>query len=50
MLLTNKNVGHYIPQLTDLLLTHNEKSKGFKFNIKGVAVSAQTISLVVFFS
>jgi serine carboxypeptidase-like clade 2 len=30
--------GHYIPQLTDVLLTHNEKSNGFKFNIKGVAV------------
>ncbi|EMS54298.1 Serine carboxypeptidase-like 42 [Triticum urartu] len=29
--------GHHIPQLTDVLLTHNEKSKGFKFNIKGVA-------------
>ena len=35
------NAGHYIPQLTDVLLTHNEKSKGFKFNIKGVAVSTQ---------
>lgn len=35
------NAGHYIPQLTDVLLNHNEKSKGFKFNIKGVAVSTR---------
>uniref|UniRef100_A0A453IRP8 Carboxypeptidase n=1 Tax=Aegilops tauschii subsp. strangulata TaxID=200361 RepID=A0A453IRP8_AEGTS len=39
--------GHHIPQLTDVLLTHNEKSKGFKFNIKGVAVSRVKQSLVL---
>jgi hypothetical protein len=43
LLLINKNVGHYIPQLTDLLLTHNDKSTGFRFNIKGVAVSAHAV-------
>nr|GFA25907.1 serine carboxypeptidase-like 42 [Tanacetum cinerariifolium] len=29
--------GHYIPQLAIALLDHNERSTGFKFNIKGVA-------------
>ncbi|RCV37868.1 hypothetical protein SETIT_8G097000v2 [Setaria italica] len=37
--------GHYIPQLTDVLLTHNEKSKGFKFNIKGVAIGNPLLKL-----
>lgn len=31
-------VGHYIPQLAIALLDHNERSNGFKFNLKGVAV------------
>lgn len=31
-------IGHYIPQLAVALLDHNEHSKDFKFNIKGVAV------------
>lgn len=30
--------GHYIPQLTNVLLDHNEHSTDFKFNIKGVAI------------
>uniref|UniRef100_A0A804QK59 RRM domain-containing protein n=1 Tax=Zea mays TaxID=4577 RepID=A0A804QK59_MAIZE len=29
---------HYIPQITDVLVTHNKISKGFKFNVKGVVV------------
>ncbi|CAL4993920.1 unnamed protein product [Urochloa decumbens] len=37
--------GHYIPQLTDVLLNHNEKSKGFKFNIKGVAIGNPLLKL-----
>ncbi|CAN6381104.1 unnamed protein product [Urochloa humidicola] len=37
--------GHYIPQLTDVLLDHNEKSKGFKFNIKGVAIGNPLLKL-----
>nr|ACM17527.1 putative serine carboxy peptidase [Oryza australiensis] len=37
--------GHYIPQLTDVLLTHNEKSNGFKFNIKGVAIGNPLLKL-----
>ncbi|GJN06724.1 hypothetical protein PR202_ga24480 [Eleusine coracana subsp. coracana] len=37
--------GHYIPQLTDLLLTHNEKSTGFKFNIKAVAIGNPLLKL-----
>ncbi|KAF7041445.1 hypothetical protein CFC21_051239 [Triticum aestivum] len=37
--------GHHIPQLTDVLLTHNEKSKGFKFNIKGVAIGNPLLEL-----
>ncbi|KAL3538601.1 hypothetical protein ACH5RR_001967 [Cinchona calisaya] len=37
--------GHYIPQLTNLLLDYNEKSKGFKFNIKGVAIGNPLLKL-----
>ncbi|PWZ28935.1 Serine carboxypeptidase-like 42 [Zea mays] len=37
--------GHYIPQLADVLITHNEKSKGFKFNIKGVAIGNPLLKL-----
>ncbi|XP_020106442.1 serine carboxypeptidase-like 42 [Ananas comosus] len=37
--------GHYIPQLADVLLTHNEKSTGFKFNIKGVAIGNPLLKL-----
>ncbi|PNT63945.1 hypothetical protein BRADI_4g22556v3, partial [Brachypodium distachyon] len=36
---------HYIPQLADVLLTHNKKSKGFKFNIKGVAIGNPLLKL-----
>ncbi|XP_073013911.1 serine carboxypeptidase-like 42 [Typha latifolia] len=37
--------GHYIPQLADVLLTHNEKSTGFKFKIKGVAIGNPLLKL-----
>lgn len=37
--------GHYIPQLTDLLLDHNAHSTGFKFNIKGVAIGNPLLKL-----
>ncbi|KAA3453754.1 serine carboxypeptidase-like 42 [Gossypium australe] len=36
--MTRCHTGHYIPQLAEVLLDHNARSKGFKFNIKGVAV------------
>ncbi|CAI9103958.1 OLC1v1002557C1 [Oldenlandia corymbosa var. corymbosa] len=37
--------GHYIPQLTNHLLEYNEKSNGFKFNIKGVAIGNPLLRL-----
>ncbi|KAK7385054.1 hypothetical protein VNO78_30761 [Psophocarpus tetragonolobus] len=37
--------GHYIPQLTNVLLDHNVRSKGFKFNIKGVAIGNPLLRL-----
>ncbi|KAJ3703929.1 hypothetical protein LUZ61_007634 [Rhynchospora tenuis] len=37
--------GHYIPQLADVLLTHNRNSKDFKFNIKGVAIGNPLLKL-----
>ncbi|KAI5661456.1 hypothetical protein M9H77_20779 [Catharanthus roseus] len=37
--------GHYIPQLTNVLLDYNEQSKGFKFNIKGVAIGNPLLNL-----
>ncbi|CAI0395974.1 unnamed protein product [Linum tenue] len=37
--------GHYIPQLADLLLEHNAHSKGFKFNLKGVAIGNPLLNL-----
>ncbi|GAB4861161.1 Serine carboxypeptidase-like 42 [Ancistrocladus abbreviatus] len=37
--------GHYIPQLAVLLLSYNEHSKGFKFNIKGVAIGNPLLKL-----
>ncbi|GAB4845110.1 Serine carboxypeptidase-like 42 [Ancistrocladus abbreviatus] len=37
--------GHYIPQLAVLLLSHNEHSKGFKFNVKGVAIGNPLLKL-----
>lgn len=37
--------GHYIPQLTIALLDHNERSTGFKFNIKGVAIGNPLLKL-----
>jgi hypothetical protein len=39
MVLINNNARHFIPQITDVLVTHNKISKGFKFNVKGVVVS-----------
>lgn len=37
--------GHYIPQLAIALLDHNEHSKGFKLNIKGVAIGNPLLKL-----
>ncbi|GER47854.1 serine carboxypeptidase [Striga asiatica] len=37
--------GHYIPQLAVALLDHNENSKDFKFNIKGVAIGNPLLKL-----
>nr|GEW24604.1 serine carboxypeptidase-like 42 [Tanacetum cinerariifolium] len=37
--------GHYIPQLAIALLDHNERSTGFKFNIKGVAIGNPLLKL-----
>ncbi|XP_042034096.1 serine carboxypeptidase-like 42 [Salvia splendens] len=37
--------GHYIPQLAIALLDHNEHSKYFKFNIKGVAIGNPLLRL-----
>ncbi|KAK9111334.1 hypothetical protein Scep_018853 [Stephania cephalantha] len=37
--------GHYIPQLADVLLQHNEHSTDFKFNIKGVAIGNPLLNL-----
>ncbi|CAA2968717.1 serine carboxypeptidase-like 42 [Olea europaea subsp. europaea] len=37
--------GHYIPQLAVALLDHNEHSKEFKFNIKGVAIGNPLLRL-----
>ncbi|GMH17126.1 hypothetical protein Nepgr_018967 [Nepenthes gracilis] len=37
--------GHYIPQLAVLLLDYNEHSKGFKFNVKGVAIGNPALKL-----
>ncbi|XP_044475101.1 serine carboxypeptidase-like 42 [Mangifera indica] len=37
--------GHYIPQLTSVLLDYNARSTGFKFNIKGVAIGNPLLKL-----
>jgi serine carboxypeptidase-like clade 2 len=37
--------GHYIPQLAIAMLDHNAQSKGFKFNIKGVAIGNPLLKL-----
>ncbi|KAK1371238.1 Carboxypeptidase [Heracleum sosnowskyi] len=37
--------GHYIPQLAVALLDHNEHSKDYKFNIKGVAIGNPLLRL-----
>ncbi|KAK8473191.1 hypothetical protein PHAVU_001G073200 [Phaseolus vulgaris] len=37
--------GHYVPQLTNVLLDHNAGSTGFKFNIKGVAIGNPLLRL-----
>ncbi|KAF7829755.1 serine carboxypeptidase-like 42 [Senna tora] len=37
--------GHYIPQLADALLNHNDVSTDFKFNIKGVAIGNPLLRL-----
>lgn len=37
--------GHYIPQLAVALLDHNQHSKDFKFNIKGVAIGNPLLKL-----
>ncbi|KAL3845444.1 hypothetical protein ACJIZ3_002847 [Penstemon smallii] len=37
--------GHYIPQLAIALLDHNEHSKDFKFNIKGVLIGNPLLRL-----
>lgn len=37
--------GHYIPQLAIAILDHNERSTGFKFNLKAVAVRGPHIIL-----
>ncbi|KAL1831153.1 hypothetical protein DCAR_0101135 [Daucus carota subsp. sativus] len=37
--------GHYIPQLAIALLDHNEHSKDYKFNIKGVAIGNPLLRL-----
>ncbi|KAK1267726.1 Serine carboxypeptidase-like 42 [Acorus gramineus] len=37
--------GHYIPQLAEVLLNHNEYSNGLKFNIKGVAIGNPLLRL-----
>nr|GME13281.1 serine carboxypeptidase-like 42 [Ipomoea batatas] len=37
--------GHYIPQLAVALLDHNKYSKGFKFNLKGVAIGNPLLRL-----
>ncbi|KAJ1411096.1 Peptidase S10, serine carboxypeptidase [Sesbania bispinosa] len=39
------STGHYIPQLTNVLLDHNARSTGFKFNIKGVAIGNPLLKL-----
>lgn len=46
LLLTGESyAGHYIPQLAVALLDHNEHSKEFKFNIKGVAIGNPLLRL-----
>ncbi|KAK1357276.1 serine carboxypeptidase-like 42 [Heracleum sosnowskyi] len=37
--------GHYIPQLAIALLDHNEQSRGYKFNIKGVVIGNRLLKL-----
>ncbi|CAN1234835.1 Serine carboxypeptidase-like 42 [Linum perenne] len=37
--------GHYIPQLAELLIDHNAHSKGFKFNLKGLAIGNPLLNL-----
>ncbi|KAL7205911.1 hypothetical protein ACSBR2_018761 [Camellia fascicularis] len=37
--------GHYIPQLANAILDYNKQSKGFKFNIKGVAIGNPLLRL-----
>ncbi|XP_023550690.1 serine carboxypeptidase-like 42 isoform X1 [Cucurbita pepo subsp. pepo] len=37
--------GHYIPQLAEAMLDYNIHSKGFKFNIKGVALGNPLLNL-----
>ncbi|XP_078434011.1 serine carboxypeptidase-like 42 [Wolffia australiana] len=37
--------GHYIPQLAEFLLRFNKNSRGFKFNIKGLALGNPLLNL-----
>ncbi|VFQ94976.1 unnamed protein product [Cuscuta campestris] len=37
--------GHFIPQLAVALLDYNQNSKGFKFNLKGVAIGNPLLKL-----
>ncbi|CAN6458491.1 unnamed protein product [Victoria cruziana] len=39
--------GHYIPQLANVLLEHNRRSSGFKFNLKGLAIGNPLLNLAV---
>lgn len=39
--------GHYIPQLADAILSYNSHSSGFKFNVKGIAVSKKKLLLLL---
>ncbi|KAL3638894.1 Serine carboxypeptidase-like 42 [Castilleja foliolosa] len=46
LLLTGESyAGHYIPQLAVALLDHNEHSKDFKFNLKGVFIGNPLLKL-----
>ncbi|KAJ4867247.1 Serine carboxypeptidase-like 43 [Raphanus sativus] len=37
--------GHYIPQLADAILNYNIQSKGFKINVKGIAIGNPLLKL-----
>ncbi|CAA6660343.1 unnamed protein product [Spirodela intermedia] len=37
--------GHYIPQLAEVLLRYNKKSRDFKFNVKGLAIGNPLLNL-----